>query len=289
LIHVKISSIEFEVKNTLPGMKDMVARIDEAMLEQKAQFSHLIVDGVAVTDAPLDYVKLNRKGIKEVEVIFIAEDQKSQKKKAPRAKKGPIRVTISNIVFEVKRDLPGVSEMFSRIDESMKDFDVYFSHLVVDGVEVNDAPREYVDQNLKYISEIVVIFFTAEQYLQQVMGIMDVFLESALPALKSVANEFYGKPDEATWPRLEACLNGVSSLLGIINSMISIPALAGRTERFATLGETIGLHLENFKNATRLNDHTLMADIMLYEIVPFVESLHEAVSKLVERKMSVLH
>ncbi|MEI6207390.1 MAG: hypothetical protein WCP20_11440 [Desulfuromonadales bacterium] len=292
-MRVKISTIEFEVRNTLPGVKSMVAQIDEALLENGLKLDHLIVDGVVVTDTPFDHVKQNRKDIKEVEVIFVTEDQKKQKikdtKVTSNTKASTIRVTISNIVFEVNRTLPGVSKMFSQIDASMKDFDVYFSHLIVDGSEVNDEPREYMFKNLKSIRNVEVIFLTSDQYILQVMGIMDSFLGSALPALKAVANEFYGKPNDETWSRLETCLNGISSLLGIINSMVSIPELAGRTERFASLGESIGLHLDNFNNAAKLNDHTLMADIMLYEMVPFVESLHAAVSQLLEREISVHH
>jgi len=288
-MHVKISNIEFEIKSTLPGMKDMAARIDEAMQELKARFSHLIVDGVAVTDAPLAYAKQNRKDIKEVEVIFVSEDQKPQKKKAPRTKRGPIKVTISNIVFEVKRNLPDVEKMFLRIDESMKDFEVYFSHLIIDGVEVTGEPYVYVVENIRDICNVEVIFLTQDQYFQQVMGIMDAFLENALPSLKAVADEFYGKPDDDTWSRFEACLNGITSLLGIINSLVTIPELAGKTAAFATLGDSIGLHLENLQTAARLNDHTLMADILYFELVQFLEKLHEAVTKLVRSQDNATH
>lgn len=292
-MQVKISASEFEVKNTLPGVKNMAVLIDEAMQENKSQFSHLIVDGVVITDAPLDYVKQNRKGIKDVEVIFATETTPLQKKKstesAPRAKTGPILVTISNIAFEVKRTLAGVKEMFGRIDESMSDFGVFFSHLIIDSVEVTERPYDYVEEHFKQIGTIEVAFITQDQYLEQVMGIMDAFLANAVPALKNVADEFYGRPDDETWGRFEACLGGISSLLGIINSMVTDPALAGKAGEFAAMGESIGLHLENLHTAARLNDYTLMADIMYYELVKFLEKLHEAVTELVRSQDNATH
>lgn len=200
-----------------------------------------------------------------------------------------MHVTISNIKFEVENTPVGVEEMFERIDDSMKEFEVYFSHLVVDGTEVDDIPRDYVEQNLEGIRDVEVFFFTAEQYLQQVMGIMDAFLEKALPVLKEVADEFYGKPSDETWSKLDGSIKGISTLLGIINSMVSMPELTGRTERFATLGEAIGLHLENFKSAAQLNDHTLMADIIHYEIIPFIVTLHETIYKLNEEDINLTH
>jgi len=292
-MHVKISTIEFEVKSTLPGVKSMVARIDEAMQEFKARFSHLRVDGVAVIDAPLDYVKQNRKDIKEVEVIFITEDQKQKKalsgKTATRTEVGTMRVTISNITFDVKKTPPGMKKMFARIDEAMRDFGVYYSHIVVDGEAIFENPKEYVEQELDYINEIEVMFFTAEQYLQQVMGIVDDYLLKALPAMKGVADEFYGRPDDGTWERFSITIEGLQKLVEIINSVISDPAFSSKIGDFTYIGEKIGTELIKLKEAAEWGDMTLVGDIVNYEIVPFVESLHKAVSKLIVRHNPEMH
>ena len=200
-----------------------------------------------------------------------------------------MHVTISNIKFEVENSPSGVDELFSRIDQSMKDFGVYFSHLIIDGVDITDAPRDYITDNICEIRDIEVIFLTLEQYFEQVMGIMDSFLKNALPALKTVADEFYGKPDDETWDRFEACLNGISSLLGIINSLVSASELTGKTETFAALGESIALHLENLRIAARLNDYTLMADILYFELTKFLEKLHEATTTLMRSHDNATH
>jgi hypothetical protein len=283
VMHVKISAIEFEVKNTLPGVKDMVARIDETMQELKARFNHLIIDGVVVTDTPFDYVKQNRKNIKEVEVIFVAECQKPQKAKSvkvrTRAKTGPIKVTISNIEFEVKRTLSGVNNMFSQIEESMKDFHVYFSHLVVDGIEVNDALREYLEQHLGSIDNIEVSFLTAEQYLHQVVTIMDCFLEKAIPAIKEVANEFYAKPDDGTWERFNVAASGMQGMINIVSEVVGDKALNVNIKEFDQLGTKLAQDLTALMEAVERNDMTAVGDVLRYEVAPFFESLHIKISK----------
>jgi hypothetical protein len=290
---VKISTIEFEVNNTLPGVKKIVARIDEAMQEFKANFSHLIVDGVVVTDAPIDYVKQNRKDIKEVVVISVPRGQSLKKiksaKTSQRSNTGTMKVTISNIVFEVKKTTLDVEKMFRTIEETMTELEVYFSHLVIDGAEVNDAPFDYVLQNLEGINNIEVCFLTVQQYLQQVLDIVDTFLERALPAIRDVADEFYGKPNDEAWLQFDNAMSGMSSLLGIINSMISIPALVSQKNRFEKLGEPIGGHLENLKNAALGKDYTLMADILHHEVIPFMESLHQLVTELNEEYRNIVH
>jgi predicted acylesterase/phospholipase RssA len=254
------------------------------MLELKAHFSHFIVDGVVVNDTPLDYVKQNRKDTKEVEVIFVVEDRKPPKKKAPRtlshAKTGPIRVKISNNVFEVKRTLPGVKEMFDKIDEYMKDFELYFSHLVADGAVVDGPPLEYVEQNLKKMNELEVIFLTAEQYLLQVAQVMKSFLERALPTFKTLADDFYAKPDDGTWEQFSLAMQGLGNMVDLVNSLFSNPAFNNQSKVFADLGKNIGNELANLKEAAEHDDMTLIGDILHYELVPFVESLHTAVEKL---------
>ncbi len=290
---VKIAETEFEIKNTLPDMKLLVLRINEVMQENKSYLSHLIVDDAIVADDPLDYVKQNRKYIKVVEVILTASNSTQQKtkmtKSSTRDKIGPMQVTISNIVFEVKRTIPDVKTMFSKIDEAMSDFGVYFSHLVIDGVEVTDAPQEYVVKNIKNISNIEVAFLSQDQYFGQVVSIMNNFIEKAAPSLKEVADEFYGKPDSETWDRFEACINGISSLLGIINSLVAAPEITGKAEAIAVLGESIGLHLENLHTAAKLNDFTLMADILNFELVKFLEKLHDAVNELARSQNYATH
>jgi hypothetical protein len=194
-----------------------------------------------------------------------------------------VHVKIANIEFEVKNTLPGVKKLFSQIDETMKEFQVHFSHLVVDGVEVTDAPLDYLKQNRKDIKEVEIFFLTLEQYIGQVIGIMDEFLKKALPALKEISDEFYARPNDESWSRLDACLNGISSLIGIINDLVSIPELDGKTTAFSSIGESIGLHLENLKNAANLEDYTLIADILRFELVVFLEKLDSAVAELERR------
>jgi hypothetical protein len=71
--------------------------------------------------------------------------------------------------------------------------------------------------------------------------------------------------------------------------MISAPEFFGETDEISALGESIGLHLDNLKQAATLNDYTLMADIMNYELVDFLEKLHGTVQKMVRRHNNVAH
>ncbi len=200
-----------------------------------------------------------------------------------------MHVAISNIEFEVENTQQGVEVLSQRIEETMSELDVYFSHLVIDGAEVSDAPFDYVSKNLEGICNIDVLFLTVHQYLQQVLGIVDTFLEKALPTIREVADEFYASPNDETWQQFDSGMSGMSSLLGIIDSMVSIPALASQKGRFEKLGESVGGDLENLKNAALAKDYTLMADILHYEVIPFMESLHQLVTELNEEYSNVVH
>lgn len=291
---VKIAAVEREFRNTHPGIKSMFAWIDESMKELQAEFSHLVVDGVEVVDAPREYVKKKLKDIRLVEVGYRikkpAHRHKKTVKTASSVQTDVLHVRISNLDFTVAKTPAGIDEMSTRINEVMKEFQVFFSHLVVDGHELKaEDPLEYLKENLGGVQEIEVCFLTLEQYFQHVMQIMDDFLSKAAPSLEGLADEFYGKPDDETWAHLETHMNGINSLLGVIGNMITIPELAGKTETFATLGDSIGLHLENLKNAAQLSDYTLIADILRFELLEFLKQLLTAVQKLVGRHTDVAH
>lgn len=200
-----------------------------------------------------------------------------------------MHVTISNLEFDLENTQAGLDELFGRINGAMKEFQVYFSHLVVDGTEVSNASREYLEQRLEDIRDVDVVILTAEQYLQQVVSIMDTFLEKAVPTMKEVADEFYGKPNDETWERFTLALQGLQSLVEIVNSVISDPSFSGKVGEFASIGARISEHLFNLRDAAEREDMTQVGDIMNYELVPFVESLHEAVGRLVDRHEPEAH
>lgn len=200
-----------------------------------------------------------------------------------------MRVKISDLEFEFRNTLPGMKKMFAQIDDTTTEFQVYFSHLVVDGVEVPDAPFEYVKQNLKDIREVEVAIMTANEYMLNVMGVMDSYLTNAVPGLKDMADEFYGRPDDETWQRFNDHMNGLSTLLQIIHSLLDAPGLVYDKTKFAQLGEEVGLHLENINAATRLNDYTMVADIIKYEMVSFLEQMHGAVNHIAGSQTDVAH
>jgi len=289
----RISTTEAEFRNTHPGVKKMFAWIEETLAAMKAEFGHLVVDGVDVEGDPLEYVKKRHKEIKEIVVQY-------KQKKTPRQRKKPakppvpvsasITIKISNHNFSVERSQSGLDEMFRRIEETLQEFGVYFSHLLYDGQDVPDVePRTYCEDNLDRINDIDVCFLTAEQLIQQVMQVMDDYIKNALPTLKVVADDLYGHPDDETWHHFDANIQGMASMLQLINSVVGMKEVSLQTDRFAELGSSIAIHLENLQNAAKLNDYTMMADIMHFELIPFLENLHTAVADVVKRCANVTH
>lgn len=293
-MQVRISAVEREFRNTYPGVKSMFTWIDESMKESRDEFSHLVVDGVEVHEEARGYLKKKLKDVNKIEVVFSAKKPARRQKKAVKSASGVqtdvLHVRISNLDFTVEKTTAGVDEMFSRIDEAMQEFQVYFSHLLVDGKELRvENPRAYCEDNFTKIEEIDVCFLTAEQFFQQVMQIMDNFLLNSLPTLKVIADDLYGSPDDETWRHFDANIEGIASMLQLINSLVALKELSGSTAIFNVLGESITIHLENLKNAAKLGDYTMMADILHFEIVPFMYEMQTAVSNMLRRYGNVTH
>ena len=290
---VKISAIEREFRNTHPGIKKMFEWIDESMMELHAELSHLIVDGVEVVDEPLTHIKKKLKHIERIEVSFRVKTPARRRKKSAitvsGAQKDIMRVRISNIEFTVDKTPAGLDELFSRIDDAMNEFQVYFSHLKVDGEDLSDSSRENLTAQMDKIQDVEVIFQTAEQYLMQVVRIMEHFIEQSVPVMKLVANDFYGHYDNDTWERFNLIVTIFTEIVQTIRGLVSNSDFRGKVDIFGKLGEDIVKELTALNEAIVGNDMILAADLLLYELKPFVENLHTALQELSRSERHDIH
>jgi hypothetical protein len=200
-----------------------------------------------------------------------------------------MRVTISDIEFDVDNTPAGVDQMLSRIDTTMQDFQVYFSHLVVDGVNISDSSREHLISQLPDIQNVNVVFLTADQYLYKVLDLMGTFLEKAMPAMQDVAHEFYGHHDGSTWERFNQLMTLLNQVVQIIHGLVANPDFRGKVGQFNELGLNIVDELVKLNDAIVSNDMILAADLLLYELQPFTENLYAALQELSRSERHEIH
>ncbi|GAM09658.1 hypothetical protein OR1_01938 [Geobacter sp. OR-1] len=195
-----------------------------------------------------------------------------------------MHVRISTVEFDVPNTPAGIDEMFARIDETMRDFQVYFSHLKVNDEDLPDSSRERLVEMLDDIRAVEAVFQTAEQYLLQVVGIMEHFIEKVVPVMQTVAEEFYSHYDDDTWERFNIIVTVFTEIVQTIRGLVSNADFQGKVSRFEELGEGIVHELTVLNEAIAGNDMIHAADILLYELTPFAENLLAALLELSRRE-----
>jgi hypothetical protein len=196
---------------------------------------------------------------------------------------------MANLNFEVKKTPAGLDEMLSRMDQTMVDFHIYFSHLIIDGNVVTDDPKSFLEKHLNSIQDIEVCFIDAGQYLIKIIDILQTFLDKALPAIEEIAQEFYMKPSADTWERFNIALDGMKNLIGFVQNVMNDSALASKLHEISSLGASFYNDLAKLLDAAERGDNTLIADILIYEILPFFENLLQAICNISERHCNAVN
>ena len=200
-----------------------------------------------------------------------------------------MHIKISNIEFDVDSTPIGLDEAFERIDASMNEFQVYLSHLIVDGTQVDSSFREYLLDHLSDIKGVEVVFLAADEYLNKVVELMRIFLEKCIPTIKEVAHQFYGHHDASTWSRFSEIVTLMNQIVQIIQSLVINPDFKGKVDRFGELGQNIVGKLSELNDALVSNDMVLAADLMLYELNPFAENMYAALQELTRSERYDIH
>jgi hypothetical protein len=200
-----------------------------------------------------------------------------------------MHVSISTTGFEAPNTREGVETLFTRIEQELDSLQLYFDYLVVDGAVVTDDPQGFIETHLDTVENIEVHFFAADQYLAKIIEVLQAFLDNALPAIAQMAAEFYGKPGPDTWGRFDTALDGMKSLIGLIQGVMNDASLANKLDEISSLGASLQDNLATLLDAVQRGDNTLVADVLTYEILPFFENLLKAVRNLSERHTNAVN
>lgn len=172
--------------------------------------------------------------------------------------------------------MPSVKEIIEKINELMTD-QYYFSHLVVDGVEVYEEPENYLFERLVTTSRIEVIAKTIREYVNELLLISKDYIKRAIPELTVLADGFYQNATAAEWKNFSEMLEGVqwlNQMTLLINNSKERPL---NWDEIINLSAKLKSELENLEEAVGNKDNILIADIMQYELLPLYEGLESEI------------
>lgn len=184
-----------------------------------------------------------------------------------------MRLIMDDDFKEFDNSESGIKDMIKTIEErASSSSDKFFSHLIVDGTPVYDNFAEYLEENIRSVRRVEVVFLTIREYVDELLLSTGEYLARAVPAVEQLANAFYSQVDSETWNQVNDLLEGIQWLLDTFGIMESIPNFSG----FISDYEQWNLYSQGLRELEeaaasleeplKLKDYVTVGDILLYEV-----------------------
>lgn len=149
----------------------------------------------------------------------------------------------------------------------------FFSHLVVDGVEIYEEPEQYLEQHLHDINELEIIARTVQEFVNDLLLTAEDYTKRAIPEIEALADHFYNHPNHEGWNKFGQLLEGLQWLTHMIQTIDSFSQKPENWMNYLKASIAVEEELKNLKEALENKDHVLIADIINYEILPYFTTL----------------
>jgi len=112
---------------------------------------------------------------------------------------------------------PSSDEVVEKINELLKE-NYYFSHFIVDGIEIYEDHEDYLTVNLDRIEKLEVIAKTEKEFLNELLLSAEDYLKRAKPELASLPDGFYSNPS----PEIRSSFSQLMEGLQWLDEMLSV-------------------------------------------------------------------
>lgn len=167
---------------------------------------------------------------------------------------------------------PTVEDTIKTINNLMGD-DYYFSHLVVDDIEVYEEPEFYLSEHASQINKLEVIAKKVHEFVNDILLTSMEYINNAKPEIVSLSEEFYQNPTSDSWNRFTQMLEGFQWLNEMIMTIDKTKRHPGNWFEYIRLAVNLQEELKDIEEALENNDSILIADLVKYEVLPIYDSL----------------
>lgn len=188
-----------------------------------------------------------------------------------------MQVLIMDQVFEIDNNDQCIVSLFDLIKKSLEGTPFYFSHLVVDGLEVYDHFEATLNQ-IENIKSVEVIVKTLNEYIYDCLSNASTYLQRALPEIIILAEELEAGPGSQTWANFADFLEGMDWILQVVNSSHTAGYDHESSYMWQKLLSSLPIHLQHLDNQMKNGDYYMMAETIQNKIIPLLESLNQHIS-----------
>ncbi len=198
-------------------------------------------------------------------------------------------------ILEFSQDLPLTEDALLIIVEKINVFkderSLLFSHMVINGEAKYTDALDYIAANIENIREIEAVLQTKSQYVSRLILELYGVLEQSISQIISLGKLFVFNNNEI-WNELASFINEMQYLVQVYNEILKYRQelnsnhsdIDWRVIESAYNSFTGGLAVMN--SYVEINDTVLVADMILYEIVPSLEKIHAILGERIEKEVN---
>jgi len=179
-----------------------------------------------------------------------------------------MNLTMLENMYTFENNQIGMQSLIEKINSELSAENQFFSHLVIDGVEVYEEHEEYILERINEVKNVEVITMTVGEFINNLLVSLNTYTNRAIPEIERLINEFYQNPLEQSWLSLHQLLDGIDWIYETIKSIDNVRPEINCWDEFIKAVATFEVELPSLLEAIENKDAILIADIIQYEILP---------------------
>ncbi len=160
----------------------------------------------------------------------------------------------------------------------------YFSHLIVDGVEIHNDVESFLEDRLDTIQEIEVIAIPAKEFINGLLLSTEDYITRASHHLTDLAHSFSEPKTEEGWTDLADLFEGVQWLLSMAATIEESIARPSTWEQVTNQMAVLESNLPELEQALVNQDKNKISLIIKENLQPVFEKLKIEITKIIDRE-----
>lgn len=191
---------------------------------------------------------------------------------------GTMQLLYKHEQFDLHNDVYSITTIFEKINDSIEDNDIVFSHLIVDGIEIYENHEDYLKEHIGEIINVEIVTRRTKEMIWETMTSVDTYLERAIPALNTLVDESYEKFTDKTWEGINQLAEGMQWIL----QFTSFTKNASQQPlNWDSIEKSVKECEESFAKlveGVEAQDTVLISDVLSYEVTPAYEELQKTLA-----------
>jgi hypothetical protein len=194
-----------------------------------------------------------------------------------------MRLKVGERVIDYPNTMESVRSMVEDIENHLRETGTIWVEMRIDDRIIYDIDEclEYIQDHLASIQHLELIAGTEREIQNDRLLDANAYLLRAIPAVETLAGEFYQGPSQESWLRLNELAEGLQWLL----QTDWIMRESGRWPSSTQDDQRMSDALRELEQAVEAEDAVLVGDLIAYEILPFFREMSSKVSQLIDEEV----